>query len=170
MNGPRPRRIDPGLWGNPAFAALPTAARVLYIGLISCADPEGRLRADPRQLRVWIFPYNSLSPEEMQSYLEVLHGKGLIELYQVDGQQYAAHPHWSRHERTVLTKRPHGLPTTKRRGALTPGMGMEEEQAAAPGQVPVQAGPRSSRQRPRRLPGERRQRARQRTAMPRRPA
>lgn len=52
----RRRMIDPGIWTDEGFLELSMAAKVLYIGMISNADDEGRGQAGARSLKAKIMP------------------------------------------------------------------------------------------------------------------
>ncbi|GAI90307.1 unnamed protein product [marine sediment metagenome] len=54
-----PRRmITPDIWFNEKVASLPDAGRLLFIGIFSNADDDGRLKASARFLKAHIFPYD----------------------------------------------------------------------------------------------------------------
>lgn len=52
---PRIRTLKPELWSSPQVMNLSHSARLLFIGLITQADDEGRGSADPRKLKATIF-------------------------------------------------------------------------------------------------------------------
>ena len=55
--------IDPNIWQSEDFGKLSNLAKVVFIGLFSLADDEGRGRANPMYLKSTLFPYN----EKMRS-------------------------------------------------------------------------------------------------------
>ncbi len=55
--------IDPNIWQSEDFGKLSNLAKVVFIGLFSLADDEGRGRANPTYLKSTLFPYN----EKMRS-------------------------------------------------------------------------------------------------------
>lgn len=59
----RKRMIDPSIWQSEDFGKLSNLAKVVFIGLFSLADDEGRGRANPMYLKSILFPYN----EKMRS-------------------------------------------------------------------------------------------------------
>lgn len=59
----RKRMIDPSIWQSEDFGKLSILAKVVFIGLFSLADDEGRGRANPMYLKSTLFPYN----EKMRS-------------------------------------------------------------------------------------------------------
>jgi len=90
---PEARNIKRKIADNERINSLPVPARLLYDRLILFADKEARHHANPRLLLRRFFPLDDYSDEEMQGWLQGLNdakknGKGLIELYEVDGLKY----------------------------------------------------------------------------------
>ena len=54
----RKRMIDPSIWINEDFGTLTNLAKLVYIGLFSMADDEGRGKASPAYIKAVLFPYN----------------------------------------------------------------------------------------------------------------
>lgn len=50
--------VDPNIWQSEDFSKLSTLAKLVFIGLFSLADDEGRGRANPTYLKSTLFPYN----------------------------------------------------------------------------------------------------------------
>lgn len=90
----RGRMLDSGIWRNEKFAEMPDKAQLLMIGLISCADDQGRFKAHAGLLSSTIFPYSGVPPALIQEYLELIERNGAIILYKVDGKQYAQLSNW----------------------------------------------------------------------------
>lgn len=65
-------------------------ARLLYTWTLAHLDAEGRIDADPVNLKCEVLPLISqgFSSENIQEYLEDMAGVGLIDLYTVDNSQY----------------------------------------------------------------------------------
>lgn len=62
--------------------------RVLYFMMLPHLDIEGRLKADPKQIKGQICTMLPYSIKSIQSALEALHNAGLILLYQNSGAQF----------------------------------------------------------------------------------
>ena len=58
---PTRRMIDPEIWQSETIAALTRDQRLLFIGLFSNADDQGRLRAHPALIRSLVFPYDDIT-------------------------------------------------------------------------------------------------------------
>lgn len=97
---PRIRTLKPEIWSDEALGACPRDARLLFVGLITQADDEGRFRAAPALLRASIFPYDeSLTRDRVQAWLDALAEAGLVILYTVKGQRYGQFPAWTSHQK-----------------------------------------------------------------------
>ncbi|MFA5079932.1 MAG: DnaD domain protein, partial [Dehalococcoidia bacterium] len=92
----RKRQIDPGIWTSEQFIALSVWARLLFIGMISHSDDEGRMKASPAFLKTIIFPGDSCTIPELVSYRSETVTGGLINLYEIDGIEYLNLPNWKR--------------------------------------------------------------------------
>lgn len=95
----RIRSIKPSLWGDEKVARLSRDARLLFVGLISSADDHGRFLASPQVINGYVFPHDDLPPAKIRKWLDEIAATGLIVLYQPNGLQYGALPHWGDHQR-----------------------------------------------------------------------
>lgn len=92
----RSRTIKPGFFKNEDLAELSPYARLLFAGLWTLADREGRLEYRPKKIKVEILPYDAV---EIHDLAVELHGKKFIVLYEVDGTQFLAIPSFKVHQR-----------------------------------------------------------------------
>lgn len=74
----RIRTVKPSFFLNEEIAALPMATRLLFIGLWTQADREGKLEDRPKRLKAEIFPYDSV---DVDKTLSCLQSAGFIERY-----------------------------------------------------------------------------------------
>jgi hypothetical protein len=95
---PRIRSIKPEMWDDEAIGDVSREARLLFIGLISQADDDGRLPASPRWLISKLYPYDDLTAGEVENWLAELDRAGLILSYAHAGRPYAAIRTWDRHQ------------------------------------------------------------------------
>lgn len=94
---PRKRMISPELWSSEGFGALSTFAKVVYVGLISSADDEGRGRCKPSLLRSTLFPYDErLRTSDIDRALEEIEQHTSTTLYTSDGQRYYCLRNWKK--------------------------------------------------------------------------
>jgi hypothetical protein len=81
---PRIRTIKPDFFTNEDVGKLSAEARLLFIGLWTLADREGRLQDRPIRIKAQLFPYDDWS---VQSLLENLEQAELIWRYEADGKK-----------------------------------------------------------------------------------
>lgn len=100
---PRIRSLKPEVWQSPEVMNLTHSARLLFVGLITQADDEGRGSADPRKLKAAIFGGDDITVENVRSWLSELASQWLAILYSVEGfgELYWL-PSWELHQ--VVTK------------------------------------------------------------------
>lgn len=93
----RKRMIDPEIWTDARFAFLSDSAKVLYVGMISQADDEGRIELSPEQfsLRICV---GKKPCEVVSALVEVLETK-LVLAYEQSGALYAYHPKWNEYQK-----------------------------------------------------------------------
>lgn len=77
----RIRTIKPSFFSDEELADLPALDRLLFIGLWTEADSEGRLEDRPRRLKAILLPYDDHNVDEA---LTRLHESGFIVRYVVD--------------------------------------------------------------------------------------
>src|SRR5690606_22686976 len=79
----RARNIKPAFFMNEDLVELPFQDRLLFIGLWTLADREGRLEDRPKRIKMEIFPADEVNVDES---LTRLASTGMILRYQVDGE------------------------------------------------------------------------------------
>jgi len=96
---PKRRMISPEIWFNEKFASLPDPGRLLFIGIFSNADDDGRLKASPKYLKAHIFPYDeNKTLDEITEMRDRLAEDGLIRVYSRNGTEYLDLPGWKEHQ------------------------------------------------------------------------
>ena len=96
---PRRRMVDPQIWRNEKIGSLTDAGRLLFIGLFSQADDDGRLKASPGFLRANIFPYDKdKTAEDIKQLRDQCAELGLIRLYTNSKEEYLDIPGWFEHQ------------------------------------------------------------------------
>lgn len=94
----RARIIKPGFFENEVLAAREPLTRLLFIGLWTLADREGRLEDRPRRIQAQILPYDAIGIG-VDTMLDQLAEDGFIDRYNVDGQAYIQILAFGRHQR-----------------------------------------------------------------------
>jgi hypothetical protein len=108
----RIRSIKPELWLSPQVMNLTHPARLLFLGLITQADDEGRGSADPRRLKAAIFPGDDVISSDVSGWLTEVAAQKLAELY--DGGEHGplyAIPTWRVHQ-SIDRPRPSRYPSS----------------------------------------------------------
>jgi hypothetical protein len=96
----RKRMIDPSWLESQSLGKCSRTGRLLFIGLITLADDEGRLRGDPVFLRNTIFPYDEdLKTEDIIIELEALQESDCIRFYSVNSLNFILLPKWRGYQR-----------------------------------------------------------------------
>ena len=99
---PRKRQIDPDIWTSEQVIALSIEARLMFIGMISHGDDEGRLKGSPLSLKVSIFPADAYSLEQVKQWRDEVVANGLAIHYENGGFEYLWLPTF--HKYQYMTK------------------------------------------------------------------
>lgn len=107
----RIRTIKPEFFKNEQLSDLPAITRLLFIGLWTQADKEGRLLDRPKRLKAEIFPYDNVN---IDTELSRLQSAGFIERYEVGEMKVIQVDKFTRHQRIsgneALTKSEYPAP------------------------------------------------------------
>ena len=91
----RKRMIDPGIWTSEDFSNLSMLARLIWVGLISNADDEGRGKANLAYLKSQLFPYDDeLSLKKIENSLKEIEKSMSVQFYEVDSKKYYQLLNW----------------------------------------------------------------------------
>lgn len=104
----RARNIKPSFFRDAALVELPIETRLLFPGLWTLADREGRLEDKPKQIKMEIYPADSFDVDVM---LDQLAEAGLIIRYQVDGKAFIQVRNFSKHQNPHRDEKPSTIPT-----------------------------------------------------------
>lgn len=91
--------MKPTIWQDEEFGTASHEARLLFIGLITQADDEGRMTGSARMLWSLIYPWEDFDREALEQRLGELAGAGLIQRYERDGKDYIVLPGWKNHQK-----------------------------------------------------------------------
>ena len=115
MSRPRIRTIKPEIWQDEGIGHVGPWERLLFLGLITMADDDGRLRALPSAITGHIFPYDDVPTRKLAGWLEALRSAGLIYLYEHHGTPYCQIKGWAKHQK-INRKAESKLPPYSRNG------------------------------------------------------
>ena len=110
----RARNIKPGFFRNADLVELPFETRLLFAGLWTIADREGRLEDRPKQIKMEIFPADSLDANEL---LGQLADAGLIQRYEVDGKRFIQVTSFTKHQNPHAKEQASTIPEQVKPGA-----------------------------------------------------
>jgi hypothetical protein len=92
--------IDPDFWSDGRIKHLNPIERLFFLGLISHADDEGRIQANPAFLRSVIFPYDDFTLEQINSMRShILETNPNVKLYENSGEEYLYFKKWERYQK-----------------------------------------------------------------------
>lgn len=96
---PRIRTLKPEMWSSPQVMNLSANARLLFIGLITQSDDEGRGTADARRLKATVFPGDECTLDQVRGWLAECAEQRLVTIYEADehGALYEL-PTWRQHQ------------------------------------------------------------------------
>jgi hypothetical protein len=105
----RSRNIKPGFFDNEVLAECKFESRLLFAGLWTIADREGRLENRPRKIKADIFPYDNVNINKL---LDELAGKNdkdgkpsFITRYTIHGVDYIQIMNFKKHQNPHKTVR-----------------------------------------------------------------
>lgn len=92
----RKRMIDPNIWQSEDFSKLSTLAKLVFIGLFSLADDEGRGRCNPIYLKSSLFPYEEdIRSTDIDKTLSEISSNMSVIFYSCDGSSYYSLLSWN---------------------------------------------------------------------------
>jgi hypothetical protein len=112
----RSRNIKPGFFGNEVLADVHPLGRLLFAGLWTIADREGRLEDRPKKIKVFILPYDEC---DVDALLNDLMSRGFITRYTVAGTGYIQVNNWHKHQQPHIKEVASSIPAPDEHGART---------------------------------------------------
>ena len=92
----RARNIKPGFFMNEVLAEFSFATRLMFIGLWTLADREGRLEDRPKRIKIQLFPLDD--GLDIDSMMSDLAKAGFLVRYEVDGVRYCQIANFTKHQ------------------------------------------------------------------------
>lgn len=103
----RSRNIKPGFFTNDVLGELPALTRLLFAGIWTICDREGRLEDRPKKIRAEVLPYDQCDADEM---LQSLHEAGFIKRYTAGGKSVIQVLAWAEHQNPHMKEAASTLP------------------------------------------------------------
>lgn len=128
----RKRMIDPGIWSSEDFSKLTSFSKLVFIGLFSLADDEGRGKANPSYLKSMLFPYEEgIRSADIKKTLQEIASTMSVIFYTHDEKEYYALKSWGRFQ-TINRPSPSDIPDPASDSVSTHG-GLSEDSVNAHG-------------------------------------
>jgi hypothetical protein len=103
----RSRNIKPGFFTNEILSELDPLARLLFIGLWTLADREGRLEDRPKRIKAELLPYDDCDGDAL---LDALNESGFIQRYETDAGRFIQIVTWHKHQSPHHMETPSEIP------------------------------------------------------------
>lgn len=121
----RSRNIKPGFFTNDVLGELPALTRLLFAGIWTLCDRDGRLEDRPKKIRAEVLPYDLCDAEEMLMSLEKT---GFIKRYEASGVRVIQVLAWEKHQNPHVKEAASILPAPDQHQTST----MQEQCDCAP--------------------------------------
>lgn len=107
----RARNIKPGFFKNENLSDLGLAAQLLFAGLWTLCDRDGKMEWRPRRVKMEIFPFHDdITPDRCTELARCLHDAGFIHIYNVDGTDYLKVVNFTKHQHPNVKEEAAGHP------------------------------------------------------------
>ena len=106
---PRSRNIKPGFFSNEELVEVDPLGRLLFIGLWTLADREGRLEDRPKRIKMELLPCDNCDIDDL---LNELSSHGFIERYEVDGKLYIQIINFKKHQNPHVREAASSIPAS----------------------------------------------------------
>lgn len=91
--------VHRAVWDSGQVAKLSRDARLLYIGLITLGDDDGRLKGSPSLIRSQVFPYDDdVKVADVGRWLKEIEAAKLVVGYCIEEECYFYHPKWEEYQ------------------------------------------------------------------------
>lgn len=111
----RARNLKPGFFRNADLVELPFEARLLFAGLWTLSDREGRMEDRPKQIKMELFPADNI---DCDALLNMLQSVGMIERYTVENKNYIQVINFSKHQNPHRDEKPSLIPCKHSAGTV----------------------------------------------------
>lgn len=113
---PRARNLKPGFFMNDLLAEVTPLGRLLFAGLWTIADREGRLLDRPKKIKAEVLPFDNCNVERL---LDELAKRDFIRRYEADGHRIIQVTNFGKHQNPHIKEPPSSLPEQPKHQAST---------------------------------------------------
>lgn len=110
----RSRNIKPGFFANDLLAEVHPFGRLLFAGIWTLADREGRLEDRPKKIKAQVFPYDDC---DVDALLGELANRRFIQRYEASGLRLIQVTTWHKHQNPHIKETASTLPAPCEHGA-----------------------------------------------------
>lgn len=103
----RARNIKPSFFANDDLADIDPLGRLLFIGLWTLADREGRLEDRPRRVKAEVLPYDDC---DVDGLLDDLQRHGFIQRYESGGERFIQVVNFTKHQNPHVKESASSIP------------------------------------------------------------
>lgn len=103
----RTRSLKPSFFSNDLLAECEPMARLLFAGLWTLADRDGRLEYRPKRIKGALFPYDNCDVEQL---VQQLASRGFVQVYTAGTIRVLSIPTFGEHQRCHPDERSEGFP------------------------------------------------------------
>lgn len=111
---PRARNIKPSFFTNDILAECTPLARIMFIGLWTISDREGRLEDRPKKIKAETLPYDNCDPDKL---LDELYTRGFIIRYEHENKEYIQIVNFTKHQNCHVKESASTIPAPCKTGA-----------------------------------------------------
>lgn len=112
----RARSLKPGFFTNDKLAECQPLARLLFAGLWTLADREGRLEDRVKKIKAEVLPYDDADADALMNELA---GHDFIQRYEVAGQKYVQITAFQKHQNPHVKEPASQIPAPQKNGSRT---------------------------------------------------
>lgn len=113
---PRARNIKPAFFTNDRLAECQPLARIMFVGLWTIADKEGRLEDRPKKIKAETLPYDDCDADIL---LTELHNGGFIKRYTINNIAYIQVVNFAKHQNCHMKENASTIPAPDKSDAST---------------------------------------------------
>jgi hypothetical protein len=103
----RSRNIKPGFFKNEVLADLKPMVRLMFIGLWTLSDRDGRMEDRPARIKAELFPYEQFNAEDGMTALA---SNGFIQRYECNGHKYIQITNFHKHQNPHVNEQASTIP------------------------------------------------------------
>lgn len=137
----RSRNIKPGFFENDLLAEVDPLGRLLFAGLWTLADREGRLEDRSKRIKASLLPYDDCDVDALLDQLAV---RGFIQRYSVDGNRLILVVNFRKHQNPHKDEKARGLPAPESTEAGIVGAPYSSDASKPPAREQPRSGPADS--------------------------